>query len=238
MQKVVYKHADEVEPSIEAAGIVVPHLIAIIGKISSVLDLGGGTGGWLREFSRHGVSDIRLVDHPSVATNLLIPPEKLKACNLESEFPPPWTVDLAMSIECAEHLSVARAQPLVEFLTSCADVVVFSAAVPGQKGKRHINERPHRYWKSLFEQQGFYCHDVIRPRLQHDKRIPYWYRQNMFLYVRSREMCESQPFIADDMVLLHENVQEQLMYPGVRRAIRLLLASTSNALGRRFGLNR
>jgi hypothetical protein len=55
-----------------------------------------------------------------------------------------------MSLECAEHLPAHRAAPLVEWLTKSAPIVVFSAAIPGQGGKGHINEQPPDYWNDLF----------------------------------------------------------------------------------------
>jgi hypothetical protein len=42
----------------------------------------------------------------------------------------------------------------VEGLARLSDVVVFTAAPPGQRGVAHINLRPKEYWSDLFGRHG------------------------------------------------------------------------------------
>ena len=93
--------------------------------------------------------------------------------------------DLAMSVEVAEHLPAARAASFVGTLARLADVVLFSAAVPGQSGTFHINEQWPTYWISLFAENGFNPIDVIRPAVWTDERVGFWYAQNVFLYANA-----------------------------------------------------
>ncbi len=65
-----------------------------------------------------------------------------------------------------------------------ADIVLFSAALPGQQGRRHVNEQLPEYWVALFRSRGFVVFDVIRPLIWDDGNIPIWYRQNTLLFVR------------------------------------------------------
>jgi hypothetical protein len=71
-------------------------------------------------------------------------------------------------------------------LCSAADVVLFSAAIPGQGGpgsEEHPNEQWQSYWAQLFVDAGYHAFDAIRPAIWTDRRIAFWYRQNAFLAV-------------------------------------------------------
>ena len=166
--------------------------LELTGAVSSVVDVGGGTGGWLREFGKAGVARLALIDSAAVEPHLLIPRECFHAADLERPLPDLGRFDLATSLECAEHLSQSRATSLVQWLTSTADVVLFSAAVPGQGGKGHINEQPAGFWSSLFRSYDFVRRDLVRQRILGDETIPYWYRQNLFFYVKQgRALADS-----------------------------------------------
>jgi hypothetical protein len=84
----------------------------------------------------------------------------------------------------AEHLPTARAESLVAELTTLADIILFSAAVPFQFGEQHINEQWPEYWAILFRAQGFVCYDCLRDRFWSDPAVDWWYAQNALLFVR------------------------------------------------------
>jgi hypothetical protein len=67
-------------------------------------------------------------------------------------------------------------------LCAHGDVVLFSAAQPGQGGERHINERWPSYWAKLFSENGFAAFDCIRPLLAGNRTVDPWYRFNMLIY--------------------------------------------------------
>ncbi|HUY93620.1 MAG TPA: methyltransferase domain-containing protein [Pirellulales bacterium] len=180
-----YPHADEVPDSLRAAERIVPFILAIVGGVRSVVDVGGGTGAWLSVFRRLGVEEMLLLDCPAAATNLLIDKSCFEPVDLGVRMPAPRRFDLAVCVEVAEHLPPCMARPLVEWLTTAADRVVFSAAIPGQGGKGHINLQPPAYWTELFERRGFIRRDVVRSKIVHDRDIPAWYRQNLFLFVEA-----------------------------------------------------
>src|SRR5690242_12854298 len=54
--------------------------------------------------------------------------------------------DVAICMEVAEHLNPDVTESLIDSLTSSADVVIFSAAIPGQGGEGHINCRNRVFW--------------------------------------------------------------------------------------------
>jgi hypothetical protein len=91
--------------------------------------------------------------------------------------------DVAMSLEVAEHLPAEFAASFVSNLTQLSDVIIFGAAIPGQGGTNHVNERWPSYWVALFEKLGFLCFDVLRGDMWYDDRVEWWYRQNTFVFV-------------------------------------------------------
>jgi len=68
-----YKHLDEVDGALRAAERIVPLVLELTGSVKSVADVGGGTGAWLREFRKAGVTHVRLFDSAAVEAPLLIP---------------------------------------------------------------------------------------------------------------------------------------------------------------------
>jgi hypothetical protein len=215
-----YRHTDEVDGALRAAARIVPEIFALTGPVRSVVDVGGGTGAWLSAFLQQGAQDVTLHDSTAVADTLLIPQERFYPVDLSQTMPPEGRYDLAVCVECAEHLPATRARPLVSWLTRSADRVVFSAAISYQGGKGHINEQPQTYWRELFAEHGFACRDLLRGRILHDQSVPWWYRQNLFLYTAPNVSLASEcdNFISSDFHLVHENVRERLEHPGVRRS--------------------
>jgi hypothetical protein len=116
---------------------------------------------------------------------LLVPRERFRQLDLQK----PWDVgrrfDLVQSLEVAEHLPVHSAQDFIRCLCAHGDVVLFSAAQPGQGGEGHINERKPSYWAKLFAVHSYAAFDCIRPLVVHDRSIDPWYRFNTLLYANA-----------------------------------------------------
>jgi hypothetical protein len=91
--------------------------------------------------------------------------------------------DLVQSLEVAEHLPSSSAAGFVETLTRHGEIVLFSAAPPGQGGAYHLNEQPYGYWRDIFAQRRYGLFDCLRPRIIDDTDLQAWYRFNSFLYV-------------------------------------------------------
>ena len=171
-----YEWADEAAST--AAEIVVPIVLQMM-TVTSVVDVGCGTGRWLRAFVDRGVNDVVGIDSARAPLDLLrIDRDRFRTADLVH---PPATdrdFDLAVSLEVAEHLPEEAADRFVAYLCSLAPVVLFSAAIPGQEGEVHLNEQWPSYWAARFAAQGFESVDVLRPLLWDNEQVAWFYRQN------------------------------------------------------------
>ena len=150
---------------------------------ASVADIGCGTGTWLAAALATGSRSVFGMEGAWVTPDMLDDPRiSFSPHDLEQRFSGP-RVDLAISLEVAEHLSPERAQTFVADLMALAPAILFSAAIPGQGGVGHRNEQWQSYWAELFAAHGYMAHDVIRPLIWTDEAIPAWYRQNAVLYL-------------------------------------------------------
>lgn len=172
--------------SIRSARTVVPVLADLIDP-KSVLDLGCGEGAWLSVFAEHGFS-VHGVDGAYVnQERLLIERDHFIPFDLSTgaEIDLNHRFGLAISLEVAEHLPASRAGWFVDHLCLHSDVVLFSAAIPGQGGVGHVHERWQDYWVSLFEARGYRCSSAFKLQFwdQAPDEIENWYAQNMMLCV-------------------------------------------------------
>jgi SAM-dependent methyltransferase len=161
--------------------------LAELESPKSVIDVGCGTGLMLERFRTHGV-EIQGIEGSRHAIALSNVRDAIVRANLEFGVPVKRRFDLACCVEVAEHLPARSARRLVEGLAELSDVVVFTAAVPGQGGEHHVNERPHAYWEALFADRGL-VRDVVR-EAELKQRIasipePVWMHANLMLFRRA-----------------------------------------------------
>ncbi|MES2564403.1 MAG: methyltransferase domain-containing protein [Pseudomonadota bacterium] len=175
---------EQVRGSAASAAYFLQHLFKL-HRPSSVLDVGCGRGTWLKVCGELGAPDLYGIDGPwNHQDKMLDQRIKFSAMDLNAPLTAPYKVDLAMSLEVAEHLKPETAQSFVAFLSSVSDVVLFGAAFPGQGGVNHINEHYPSYWGESFSNNGFDVFDMFRPKFWSLEAVEPWYRQNTFLYVR------------------------------------------------------
>jgi hypothetical protein len=157
------------------------------------------------------VDDVLGYDGPWVDRSLLlIAPGEFRVADLRDPLPVERRFDLAFCLEVAHLLEPEHAAGLVETLASLADVVVFSAAIPGQGGLHHVNEQWPRYWWELFSGQGYIATDPFRSALWEHADVKWWFAQNMLCYARP-EALERLPALAEHRC---EGAPLPLVHPG------------------------
>jgi hypothetical protein len=218
---------------------------------ASVVDVGCGRGAWLKVCCELGSRLAHGFDGRwNRQEHMLDPRIAFTPVDLEEQIPHGYSYDLAISLEVAEHLRPQCAAAFVAALSRLSDVVLFSAAIPGQGGTNHVNERYPSYWGSLFSSHGYAIFDAFRPTFWSDARISSYYRQNTFLYVRrahalaTRLRESSVPELADTRFMdcvhpaIFESKLRDLSVPrttmGVREHLRDLLPSIVRGVSRRL----
>jgi hypothetical protein len=219
-----------------SADVIVPLVMARFHP-RRVVDLGCGVGDWLHAFAAHGATEVKGYDGPWVPTSALrIPRSSFTAIDFHAELPAVAPCDLAMCLEVAEHVEAPTAVRCAEFLCRASDVVLFSAAIPGQGGHGHINEQYQDRWIALFASLGYAAFDLIRPSIWMDARVSWWYQQNVLVFAnaaaQARFGLEAQPFMANVVhPALYEKNTDPRNYP-----IREIVRHLPHYVGSRLGL--
>jgi SAM-dependent methyltransferase len=176
-------HAARLEGAARSAAAVVPLLRELFPWVTSVVDAGCSTGAWLHEFQLYGISRVLGLDGADISPRILqIDVSEFRQLDLCRPLPPLGRFDLVMSLEVGDCLPREAAQQFVANLTSMSDLIVFSAAAPGQSKYQTLNERWPSYWSALFAGCRFACFDILRERLWYDQRVDWWYAQNMLVF--------------------------------------------------------
>lgn len=184
-------------PALISAEIIFAELFFMIGDVpKSIIDIGCGEGAWLKVAKeKFGIKEVFGLDGDYIHRDrLLVADNEFDhvdfTINGWSDYRvgtnkySPLLWDMVISLEVAEHLPESSADYFIESLCRFGDLILFSAAIPGQKGLGHINEQWPSYWIKKFETQGFYTEDKLRWIIWNDKDVATWYKQNIFLFVR------------------------------------------------------
>ena len=187
--KISYQHHASVH-SLMGPRAALPHILSGI-NCRSILDVGCGIGTWLAAASELSISDVIGIDGVSIADEqLMFPKSGFQQVDLEKQFDLHRSFDLVLCLEVAEHLSEESAPVLIDNLTRHSEIIVFSAACPGQDGQHHVNCQWPEYWQFMFNERGFSCSDAIRWRIWDNQEIEPWYRQNIFIAKRTKFKVE------------------------------------------------
>lgn len=217
-------------------------------QIRSVLDVGCGCGAWLSVWQKRGAPRVQGVDGAYVERDgLLIDADRFSPRDLSRPLSLGRRFDLVQSLEVAEHLPPACAAQFVDGLVRHGDLVLFSAAPPGQGGEHHLNERPYQYWRELFARHGYVAIDYLRPLLAGCDAVEPWYRYNSFLYatperlarlpaaVRAAQVADGTPLadLSPPLYRLRKGLVRWLPVPVMSRLARLKMALRARRLVRK-----
>lgn len=160
-QNIPYIHTVNVHNT-DAAHEVLPTVLDKF-TVGSIVDFGSGLCTWLKVAKELGVREVQGIDGDWVdVKKIVIPLEQFMTENLTDEISLGPKFDLAICLEVAEHLPPDCANTLVDNIVRHSDLVLWSAAIEGQGGQNHLNERNPSYWDDLFRRRGFYCEDSLR----------------------------------------------------------------------------
>jgi SAM-dependent methyltransferase len=180
--------------STSSAHEIIPIIIEYV-QPTSVIDVGCGNGTWLAVWEKHGIADITGVDGDYVNVDeLLIDKKYFIPFNLEKGFTSDRKYSLVTCLEVAEHINPNSAENFIKSLCNLGDIIAFSAAIPGQEGTLHVNEQYPEYWIALFAKNDFVPIDSIRKRIWNNQKISWWYRQNIFFFIRKNQITGSAKF--------------------------------------------
>tara|TARA_R110002096_G_scaffold401880_1_gene598923 strand:+ start:13609 stop:14433 length:825 start_codon:yes stop_codon:yes gene_type:complete len=180
-------HVAHFQNSLNSAKEIVPKLLSYY-KPKTVLDVGCGVGTWLTIFEKNEC-EVFGIDGDYVETkDLIIDSSKFKPLNLNLKFNLEKKFDLVISLEVAEHILKENAKNFIDSLCFHGDVILFSAAIPGQEGTLHFNEQYNEFWVNLFSQNGYKCFDFLRHEVWNNDMVSWWYRQNILIFIRKGEI--------------------------------------------------
>lgn len=153
----------------------------------TLVDIGCGTGALLEAICNRGVTAEGM--EYSDAGRVMCDNRNLKVrqFNILTDAIPQDILgrDVAMSFEVAEHLPESGADRFIDLLCGLSNVVVCSAATPGQGGNEHINEQPREYWIEKFSKRGYDFESELTEAwrvLWESKKVARFYSANVMVF--------------------------------------------------------
>jgi 2-polyprenyl-3-methyl-5-hydroxy-6-metoxy-1,4-benzoquinol methylase len=155
----------------------------------SVIDVGCGTGALLLALMAKGCKVVGLENSETALAYCKSRNIHVKKFDIEKdELLSDSIYDVAISLEVAEHLPERKADRYVDLLSHLSNVIVFSAAPPGQLGTDHINLQPNEYWIAKFISCGFVYDRIMtnewKKEWQGSKSVEGWYYMNLMIFRR------------------------------------------------------
>lgn len=187
--KIPYIHYENIHNR-NSAEEIVPYIIELFNP-ESILDIGCGTGTWLKSAETLGVKKIFGVDGEYINKNQLeISQENFMSYNLQKVLNLNEKYSITLCLEVAEHLDEKYSDNLITSLVNHSDIVIFSAALPYQGGQNHVNEQDFGYWIEKFKKHNYKPLDIVREKFWNNSKVNWWYKQNIFVYTNRREIIE------------------------------------------------
>ncbi|MFN8035817.1 MAG: methyltransferase domain-containing protein [Acidimicrobiia bacterium] len=121
---------------------------------TSWLDVGCGTGQAMLYLLAKGIDCVGL-EGSTAAIEESVVGDRIQCVNLNDPVSLGREFDLVWCYEVAEHIHPKFVNALLDTLTGHGNVLVMSAAKPGQGGRGHFNEQPPEYWIEKLESRDF-----------------------------------------------------------------------------------
>ena len=150
---------------------------------TSVLDIGCGSGAYLKYFASQGAQRIKGIDGAQERARYLQPDEYAQV-DLGTPFELAQTFDLVICVEVIEHIPAQSEHTLISSITRHArERIVFSSAPAGPPGASPINCRPMSHWLDLFASAGWHPCLFDSLALRSLSTFP-WFRGNLVVLTR------------------------------------------------------
>jgi len=145
----------------------------------SVLDLGCGTGEYIKSFIDHGIKAIGCDGNPDTPT---ISNGLCSVCDLSTPINFNEFFDVVLSLEVAEHIPPEYEEIFINnIIKHTKNMVIISWAHEKQGGEGHFNERNESYVVSLFESRGF-TYDRKESMIIRQYATLKWFRKNLYVF--------------------------------------------------------
>lgn len=184
---------------------IIPYILAQL-KPKSIVDFGCGEGRWLMEAKRNNanIEVLGLDGYYVDRDRLQISQDEFIEVDLRKKIEFLQKYDLAISTEVAEHIEEEYVDIFLDNLTRASDCILFSAAIPGQGGRHHVNEQWQSYWVKKFENLGYKADFSIRNYFWKNSNINAWRRQNMLIFSKNL----NKTVYSDLMDVVHPEMME------------------------------
>ena len=144
-------------------------------NFSSVFDFGCGIGSFLLGFHQSGVKDLGGCDFRADAAARYTD-EAVRGSifrhDVTTFIDMKRTYDCVMSVETAEHILPEGTETFLDNIVRHANkFIYFTAAKPRQRGRGHINCRPHEFWKTAFTVRDFVFLEDETKKMQKTCRV-------------------------------------------------------------------
>ena len=153
---------------------------------TSVTDFGCATGLYLEPYAAKGIA-VHGYDNSAPALALTRLPDSVHLADLTM----PTKVaksDVSICLEVLEHIDAENAVKVAKTIAKNSNILVFSAAHPGQGGDGHINCRPKDYWQGVFHAYGMRYDATASERIIAHMQSGYhmgWLPLNLMVLVKS-----------------------------------------------------
>lgn len=183
----------------------------------SIVDFGCGIGAYLEPAAKAGIK-VQGFDISSCAQKYT-PTELHEVITYKDCCTPidAGKFDLVLSTETAEHIEPSQSPAFVENLVNaCSDMIILTAAPPGQDGCGHINCQEQSFWKSLFNEKGFkyseYLTNMVKDGWQPLGCPPYIIK-NVMVFKKNilSVLMPTLPERSEKFNALKENLQQQIL---------------------------
>jgi hypothetical protein len=170
-----------------SAKALVPSLVRLL-QPRSVIDVGCGTGLWLKEFVDTGLPIAQGVEGPWLPEALLsIPADLVLRHDLSEGITLDCRFDLVICLGVANYLGGKLAKRLVETLTGLGSVVLFSPSGPGKRSGENRQTDTCELWNKLFAERGFEAFRGFAKHIAREGEVDSRYTREMVFYRDRRD---------------------------------------------------